>query len=290
MSSSNAANTSDERLIQQGAPCLPPFSEEIEDGEADDFEAERDLPSMPKLHFKPLILRGWVLISITVFYLGILLGVGLLCHYANSARIFHISATASKFTIQYLLSSISTLSVILFQSVTTNFARIVPYIAMAKPIWPDDECAPTSQTLLATCFPVVGLLNAMRNADYHLVLMKIFQFVLLSFITPAKSNLIHKSDSAQDPGLWIISISGPSAIYLVVTYTLMCLIMFGLIIYLWDKRTGLKWDPVSLADYMMLLQDSDILADFLGTEYLAYNSIESFTGRKPHFAGMENQK
>lgn len=40
----------------------------------------------------------------------------------------------------------------------------------------------------------------------------------------------------------------------------------------------------------MLLQDSDILADFLGTEYLAYNSIESFTGRKPHFAGMEDQK
>lgn len=82
-----------------------------------------------------------------------------------------------------------------------------------------------------------------------------------------KSTLIHKRASDQDPDLWTISIPGSSAKYLMFNYSVLFLIVLGLLIYLWDKRTGLKWDPVSLADHMMLLQGSNILEDFSGLEY-----------------------
>ena len=252
---------------QGPAACRSFFPKEFDDDKANDFEPVGELPSLPKLNFKPIILRERTLIVIAIFYLGLIAGLGLLYHYENSARIFHIHATASRFTIRILPSVIGSLSTLIFQSVVVNFARILPYIVMARPIHPEDNCATAQKTLLAHYFPLLDTFNAFSNRHFYLGAMIVVHIFLNPFITPAKSALIHKSVSDQDPDLWTISISGSSAIYLIFNYSLLFIMLLALLIYLWDRRTGLKWDPVSPADHIMLLQGSNILEDFSGLEY-----------------------
>jgi hypothetical protein len=289
-SSIRTATVNGDGRTHELVPCRSPFLEDMDDDEANDFEPVGELPSLPKLDFKPIILREWTLISIAIFYLGLIAGLGVLYYYENSARIFHIHATASRFTIRYLPSLIGTLSTLIFQSVLVNFARIVPYIIMAKPVYPGDKCATARETLLANYFPIFNAFDTIQNRHFHLLVMGLVQVYLNPLITPAKSTLIHKRASDQDPDLWTISISGGSAKYLMFNYSVLFLIVLGLLVYLWNKRTGLKWDPVSLADHMMLLQGSDILEDFSGLEYSSRSFLERLGGEKKRFHGLETER
>lgn len=287
-SSTRKATVNGDARAEEPAPQRSIFKEAIDDNEANNFESVVDLPPLPKLDFKPLILREWTLICIAVFYLGIIAVLGVLYHSGNSARYFHIHATASRFTIRYLPSLIGTLSQLIFQSVLLNFARLLPYIVMAVPVKPEDKCATARQTLLAPYFPVFGLFgpyHAIQNRHFGLAIMGIVANFVNPFLTPAKSALIHKRVSGQDPHLWTISISDASAKYLLLNYSINFLIVLGLLVYLWDRRTGLKWDPVSLADHSMLLQRSDVLDDFSGLEYW------SWKGEKTHrLYGLETER
>ena len=179
-----------------------------------DFEPVGDLPALPKLDFKPIILREGTLISIAVFYLGLIAGLGVLYYYENRARIFHIRATASRFTIRFLPSLIGSLSTLIFQSVLLNFVRILPYIIMARPTRPGDKCPTARESLLLKYFPFFDFFDTVYNRHFLLVGLWLVQVVLNPLITPAKSTLIHKRASEQDPSLWTISISGGSAKYL----------------------------------------------------------------------------
>ena len=289
-SSIRAATVNGNGRPQELVPCRSPFLEGIDDDEANDFEPVGELPSLPKLDFKPIILRKWTLIFIAIFYLGLIAGLGVLYHYENSARIFHIHATASRFTIRYLPSLIGTLSDLIFQSVVVSFARIVPYIIMATPVYPEDKCATARQTLLSNYFPMFAVIDTIQNRHFHLLSMWLVQFFLNPFITPAKSTLVQKRASDQDQNLWTISISGASAKYLIFNYSVLFLIVLGLLIYLWDKRTGLKWDPVSLADHLMLLQGSNILGDFSGLEYSSQSFVERIHGKNYKFGGLKMER
>ena len=248
----------------------------INDVGAEDFEpVEDNMTSLPGLYFKPLILREGTLISILIFYLGLISGVGVLYHYENTARSFHVHATASRFTIRILPSLIGTVSTMLYQSVVSNFARLLPYIAMAAPSSPRDKFLSARQTLLAAYFPLVNLGQIIRNRRHLLMILVIVTQFLNPFITPAKSILIQKKSTKEDPTHLTISISGPAAIYLLFNYCVIVSTISALLLYLWNRRTGLKWDPISLADHMMLLHNSDLLKDFCGLEYHTNNQFKS---------------
>ena len=271
-------------------PCRSQFFENPNDDDANNFEAVGDLPSLPKLNFKPIILREWTLISIAIFYLGLVAALGVVYYYENSARIFHVRATASRFTIRFLPSLIGTLSTLIYQSVVVNFARITPYIIMARPIHSEDICATARQTLLAEYFPIRNITKVFQNRHFGLLILMSVQILLIPFITPTKSTLIQKKPSDLNPDLWTISISGGSAKYLLFSYSILFFLIIGLLVYLWDRRTGLKWDPVSLADHLTLLQGSDILEDFSGLEYRQQPHGHRLFNPKDKFSGVETER
>lgn len=241
--------------------CPLPYRGDF-DGDETDFEPVDDLPSLPKLDFKPFILRPWTLAIIILFDAGIITGLSLLYYYDNQARVFHVHATASRFTIRILPSLIGTLSTLVFQSVFTNYARIRPYLDMAKPDTPRAR-----QTLLAAYFPLFNSFNAIQNRHYFLVVLEITRIVLNPFITPLKTSLIHKTPMKEDPNSWAVTISGGTALVLLFLYTIMLCNTIIVFCVLHNVRTGLKWDPVSAADQIMLLQGSNLLDDFSGLEY-----------------------
>ena len=288
----NSTAVADDARMKALAPCSSAASQELGDDDgAEEFEPVGDPPSLPRLDYKPIVLREWTLVIISIFYLSLVLGLGVLYYYENEAKIFHIHATASRFTIRILPALIGSLSTILFQSVISNFARIMPYIIIAKPTSPGDKCAIAQRTVLAAYFPFLNMFNSLKNKDFYLAAMMATVIYVNPFVTPAKSTLFNRTTSKEDPNVWTITISGGAARYLLVNYSILFITVFGLLLFLWDRRTELRWDPVSIADHMMLLQSSNIFKDFWGLEYMSPSFLESsgWSKQPRQFETIEHQ-
>ena len=91
-------------------------------------------------------------------------------------------------------------------------------------------------------------------------------------IIPLKSALFI-STGGPNQGRWEIQISPPVAIALLPLYALLACSTFALIINLWGRRTGLRWDLVSIADKLALFHGSDILDDFDGLDTMDREGI-----------------
>lgn len=284
-------------LSRKPVACRYPILNAPEGQDPNDFEPIDDSSLLPPLDFKPFILREWTLIVICAFYLCLIAGVSVLYWFQNNARIFHTRATVSHFTIRILPSIIGSLSTIIFQSVTTNFARIVPYIEMARSNAKSSRGSSGSRTLLAQYFPLPGLDQAFGDRRYDLVVLFVIQIYVNPFVTPLKTTLIHRTSSDDDPNLWTISISSVPALILIFIYSVAFSVVMALSVYLWRRRTGLKWDPVSLADHMMLLQGSNVLEDFSGLEYFQVSrkddsllDLKTFLGKSSQFNILRAQQ
>ena len=85
------------------------------------------------------------------------------------------------------------------------------------------------------------------------------------FILPLKSVLfISTGDPIQ--GVWEIRFSPHVAEALLLIYALLACLTFTLVISLWGRRTGLKWDSITIADKLVLFRGSDVLNDFDGLD------------------------
>ena len=92
-------------------------------------------------------------------------------------------------------------------------------------------------------------------------------------IIPLKSVLfISTGDPYQ--GRWEVQIYSPVAIALLSVYALLACSTLALIINLWGRRTGLRWDLVSIADKLALFRGSDILDDFDGLDIMDRKTIK----------------
>ena len=96
--------------------------------------------------------------------------------------------------------------------------------------------------------------------------------VIMVWIIPLKSALfVGTVDSIE--GGWEIQFSPNVAKALIVIYALLACSTLALLVNLWGRQTGLKWDPVSIADKLVLLRGSDILNDFGGLDTMDSETI-----------------
>ena len=245
-----------------------PLPVTLEDLENDNsrFEPVDDPQSLPRLNFKPLMLRSEVLIPVAIFYLCVIVLLATLCFkttlYFTTPKKFEFYAL-DEATFALLPSLIGSVSTLIFDLITRDYARIVPYIIMAEPTstTTTKPCASASRTLLAKNFPFQHIATAIRKRHKMLALILPINMWLNGFVVPFKSCLIQRRWPTT------IYVSTYPAAYLMINYCVLLLIVLTLVIELWDKRTGLKWDSSSLADLMVLLQGSDVLEDFAGLEY-----------------------
>ncbi len=94
-------------------------------------------------------------------------------------------------------------------------------------------------------------------------------FWLCLFTVPLHSSLFQtRYHISEAQGIWLWTTVRPIGWTLVVLYGLLIIALFYVIIRFLLHPTGLKWDPVSLADILMLFNQSNILSDFEGLEIL----------------------
>ncbi|MCJ1430072.1 hypothetical protein MMC29_007987 [Sticta canariensis] len=95
----------------------------------------------------------------------------------------------------------------------------------------------------------------------------LFSFWLSLFTVPLQSALFQtRYYTNGGEGAWRWTAVRPVGWTLLALYVLLVVALAVLILRFRFRRTGLKWDPVSLADILVLFHRSNILSDFDGSE------------------------
>jgi len=207
------------------------------------------------------MLREWVLITTATCYAIIAGYVSMLLFYQNRARIFHVEATASRFTIRLLPSIIGTLTTLLYTSVVNNYVRIVPYLVMADEDLVKVNPSTTKNTLLMRYYPFMNISNMISHRHWLPTLIHGCAIVSNLLLTPFKSALLTKTASNGDVGL-DLTVWALAAKFIIAIYCVMFGTTLMLLFVMWAQRTGLRWDIESMADYCVLFSNSDVLDDY----------------------------
>ena len=88
--------------------------------------------------------------------------------------------------------------------------------------------------------------------------------IIVTTLVSAKSVLL---GTVQDGMQWKVSVRPGAAVFLIVGYSLMASVNIAVTLTWWGLSTGLKWDPVSLADYAALFARSNSLDCFNKLEH-----------------------
>ncbi|KAF2273675.1 uncharacterized protein EI97DRAFT_460864 [Westerdykella ornata] len=247
--------------------------------EKDVFTAT-SLPNSP-LHFLPNVLRP--------FWLGMLI---LLCLIMSAALIY--SAIYSNrnsgaglwdynrfgdiryFVFQYLPTIVGMIILLWLFQVQIALQRIVPFVSMAS-----GSAKQHSEAVFLELYPTQFLFPKFEHFKAGQPLVGSFYLVSWLFIwtIPLLASSFNVRYSTEE-GVWKwVAVQG--IIWAVVAlYILLTISLLSLLVFLLRKETGLKWDPRSLADIIALLERSNTMSDYDGSE--TFSSKEEFKQRLGH--------
>ena len=217
-----------------------------------------------------MVLQTPFLISVFAIFLACFTSLLILLYRSKKHGSIHSSSKPSYFALHYAPTVIGTITTILWRTIISNFNRLTPYMSMAgsarNQTW--------RKTMGAAYFPWFCI---DCGAGHWKLMAASIQTDIMLWIIPLKSALfIGTADSIE--GGWEIRFSPNVAIALIVIYALMACSTLALLIDLWGRRTELKWDPVFIADKLVLLRGSDILNDFDGLDTMNSETINRLGG------------
>lgn len=207
------------------------------------------------------MLKKAVLVVVAIFYITVIVAVSLLLFYEDRARVFHVEATASVFMIRFLPPLIGTLTTVIYTAIVYTYARILPYMEMAGTDYTGPKTANARKSMLAMYFPEINIRHVFQNRHWLLGVMLYCDVWVAPGIIPLKSSLLIRTPSA-DGAAWKITVYAYAARAIIPLYCLLAVTTLLLLYQMWDRRTGLKWDIVAIADYCVLFHQSNVLDDY----------------------------
>ncbi|TGO34301.1 hypothetical protein BHYA_0203g00060 [Botrytis hyacinthi] len=93
---------------------------------------------------------------------------------------------------------------------------------------------------------------------------RITQLAIIFTLTPLEGALV---GLMPDESGWIVVISSKVGFALLSLYGVLLIITTAIIVRLWGRESGLRWDPDTLADQLSLIQGSNIIKIFKRLEY-----------------------
>lgn len=220
----------------------------------------------PKLDFVPRPLR---ILPIAILIFGCFLMVAALIYCAiwpNSHQglfAYDGTGTSRYFVFQYLPQILASCIILWLLIIQSTIHRIFPFLTLASgsaehtsTVLHDSKLFVTNYLIPNTTYfkheePVLGLVATI--------------FWLSLFTVPLQSSLFQTRYFLPD-GVWVWTTVQPVAWTLVALYLLLIMALILLILRFALYETGLKWDPVSLADLISVFRQSNILADFETSE------------------------
>ncbi|KAI9675063.1 MAG: hypothetical protein M1817_001469 [Caeruleum heppii] len=227
----------------------------------------------PKLDYLPAVIRPLSLGLLLIFCIAIIavLIFSMLFSRSHAGLWMYDGDVGNRyFVCQFLPQLLACLFLLFLLSIQSTIIRLMPFIFMAC-----DSAKLRSNALLLDTFQSNLLLPyaAYFRAGHPILGSCMLAFWLGLFTIPFSSSLIQvRLIEVQGRQTWRWVTVQPIAWILITLYVLLALAIFTVIILLFRRRTGLKWDPSSLADLIVLFQRSNSLAD--------YRSSETFTSRQ----------
>lgn len=172
------------------------------------------------------------------------------------------------FTVRILPAVVGTVTNALFKATFTGLSRLTPYAKCARNwVHGRDQRQEQKETvrnsLMGYYFPFLSFRDQLRSGDALLNFGWVV-FILCGNVLPLKSSFLNTSDYFDS--VWETWVAREYLYPLLSIYFLLVLFSLALLIRTWNWTTGLRWDPVSIADQMALFYHSDCLGDFKGLD------------------------
>jgi Protein of unknown function (DUF3433) len=229
------------------------------------FHPPRDSLQHPPLDFTPGILRPlWLGLFILLCAL-MLTGLIFCAVYSNQNQGLwnYISFGDNRyFVFEYLPTIFGIIILMWLFQIQIALQRIVPFIGMAS-----DSARLRTEAIFLEIYPtqfLIPRLEYFRSGQPLIGVCYLIFWLFLWTIPLLASSFNVRYD--HDTGHWRwIAVQG--VIWTtIVLYILLILALIALGVFLFRKQTGLKWDPRSLADIVALLERSNVMNDYNGSE------------------------
>ena len=231
-------------------------------------EPTNEVNRYPKLNFIPPALR---LLSVGALLLGCLLMIAgsLFCAIWPNTHTglwrYDGVGTGRYFIFQYLPTLLASIIIIWLLIIQNAAYRIVPFVALSSRRSTHNSGVLHDMKL----FPTNYLIPNFKLFKHQEPLLGVCSLVswLALFTVPLQSCLFQTRYYTED-GLntWRWTAVQPVAWTLFVLYLLLSMALLLLFLRFAFRPTGLKWDPVCLADILVLIHRSNFLSDFNGSE------------------------
>ena len=208
------------------------------------------------LSFRPTLLQTKWTITLAILYLAIAAAIYGLLRASEPDYLFTVSNENVHLIARYGPGLTATVTSLLFNQTLDDTIRMKPFFEMADQKATLTQGATPQKSIAGAYFPFDGLFLTPPSFIY--LFLYFVQFVV-SFLVAFKSILL---GTEQSGSVWKVTIRTSAAIYLIAAYGLMALVNIVIIIWAWSRSTGLRWDPVSLADYFALFARCNALDSF----------------------------
>ena len=216
----------------------------------------------PKLTFVPRPLRILPLTILILCCLLMIAGLLFCAIYPNDHTglwQYNGVGTGRYFVFQYLPTLLAILIIIWLFIIQCAIHRIFPFLVLSSTCKTNNSGVLHNSSLFPTTYLIPDMIYFKHKEPLLGMCSVIFWLAL--FTVPLQSCLFQTRYYAGH-GIWRWTATQPIAWTLFTLYLLLTLVLVLLLLRFARGRTGLKWDPVSIADLISLFHRANFLSDF----------------------------
>jgi hypothetical protein len=168
---------------------------------------------------------------------------------------------------RYFPSVIGTITVLFFRQTVREALRMVPFVAMADQNGEVNKGAEPWKGVGGAWFPWQDFTTTPGNwISFFSLVCQFGASYIVSLKVALFANTPPKFDDDLNETYWILTVRVYPAAALILGYIMMIIYTLYISWHFYGKSTGLKWDPVSIADYASLFAHCNALQYFAPLE------------------------
>ncbi|OAP65115.1 hypothetical protein AYL99_01087 [Fonsecaea erecta] len=221
------------------------------------------------LDFWPAILKWYSTVFLTVLYIGTAGAIVALWLAAGTNGQYHLSSENVRMISRYFPSALGTLNVILFRQLVREYIRMKPFVAMADQGETRFGQEP-SKSVSGAFFPWqdISITRGLTSIISLLCQLMVGFIVSLkvALLASGPATVEHSGEDAT--ASWTLTLRVWPAIFLIIGHVIMAAYVIWVAYLNRGKSTGLRWDPVTIADYTALFAQCNVAEYFSALELL----------------------
>jgi hypothetical protein len=202
-----------------------------------------------------------------VLYLGTAGAIVALWLAADTGDQYRLSSENVRMISRYFPSALGTCNVLLFRQLVREYIRMKPFIHMSDE---GGEASPGEKSTRSVAGAFYPWQDITVSRGFTTIL-SLFCQLMVGFIVSFKVALLASGPATPGNGQiasWTLTVRVWPALFLIFAHVVMALYVLWIALLLRGKSTGLRWDPVTIADYCSLFSQCNVARYFSVLELL----------------------